>query len=931
MKKVIAILTIMALVSTLLPVSPIVHATETKTNMPENNDKSIVVAAYDNLVHSENVSDKQMYIDETNMEEKAVVLNESDSAEWSFLVETAGEYTLSVKYLPLKGQAKEIEMALAVNGSFGTQTLETVSLKRAWKNDGEKKVDTQGNEIRAEQVEADLFITSNIRSKLSKDDNVYTLQAGINKLQVSVLSENVAIVEFVFTPVNQVLNYKDYISTYGTRQATCDEVVYVEAESADYRSDASLFAISDRSSADNSPSHPYLTKLNAIGGTNWSSGTQWVEWQIEVPTSGFYKLALRVRQETTPGHTSYRRLYIDDTIPFEECKSIAFPYQTGWQIVTLGDEQKNNSWLFYLSEGEHTIRMENTMGDLDEVVQQTQIIVNELNELYRTILSHVGSNPDPDRDYKLEELIPELKQQLTDYTDKLSVVKEALLEKTGEAGEGYAQFEDLERQLKTFYKSTGKIPKQFDEFKTNIRALSEWLLSVQKQPLIIDWFELVPENMPVSYTKISFWERAKYHIEAFLASFFHDYNSVTTDVNEETTETLTVWLGTSGRDQANALRSVINSQFTSNYNIDVDLKLVDTNSLIPAVATDNGPDITMFLAPKTVMDYGYRGALLDLSQFDDYDTVLNNYHPESTVPFTYSGRSYALPDGYSFNLLFYRKDIIEELGIQIPETWDDVYEILPVLNNNNMTFGLPSLTVDSIELYATMLYQMGGEAYNEDGTESEFSSGEAIKAFEQLTSYYTKYDVPQTMDQLSYFRTGEAPFVIAPYTFCNNLTAGAPEIDGLWDVALVPGTRQEDASVNHTVMANSTGSVIFANTEHPDAAWTFLKWWTSEEAQYAYGLELETSLGEAGRIAPAATGVLERLSWDRKVASVIYEQSIHSRGLQEVPGGYMSSRYLPTAMRLVVNNNLYPRDTLITYSTLIDKEISVKRKEFHFE
>ena len=358
---------------------------------------------------------------------------------------------------------------------------------------------------------------------------------------------------------------------------------------------------------------------------------------------------------------------------------------------------------------------------------------------------------------------------------------------------------------------------------------------------------------------------------------------------------------------------------------------MDGNSLIPAVATGNGPDVSLFIVSKSVMDYGFRGALLDLSTFADYGDSLDGFWPEALVPFTYSGKVYALPDSYSFSLMFYRKDILDEKGLSIPQTWQDVFEMLPVLNNNYMTFGLPSLTVDSIETFTTMLYQKGGRAYDDQGTVTAFAGAMGIEAFEQLADFYTKYNVPQTLDLLTYFRTGEAPMVIAPYTFCNNLAAGAPEIEGLWGAALVPGTAGADGTVNHTATSLATGTVIFANTDHPDASWEFLKWWTSAEIQYEYGIEVETTLGESGRIATAAVDAMKRLPWDKEVAAVIGQQLEWSRALPEVPGGYMSTRYIPTALRLVVNNNLYPRDALITYSGLIDEEIATKRQEFHFE
>ena len=38
---------------------------------------------------------------------------------------------------------------------------------------------------------------------------------------------------------------------------------------------------------------------------------------------------------------------------------------------------------------------------------------------------------------------------------------------------------------------------------------------------------------------------------------------------------------------------------------------------------------------------------------------------------------------------FYRKDILSELGLNIPRTWEDVMEVIPELQKRNMNFGLP--------------------------------------------------------------------------------------------------------------------------------------------------------------------------------------------------------------------------------------------------
>ena len=860
-------------------------------------------------------------------------MKEGAKAAWSFQAKAAGLYTVSIRYLALKGTSNDIEAKLQVNGTHGEDDLQNLTLKRVWTDADKPGKDANGNELRPKQVETEIFNTAVARVKLKNEDAEYRLNAGENTLFLSCERESMAVLSITLTPVNHLLSYKEYISQYDNVPKA--EAAVFEAESAAYKSSAALYAVCDRSSSDTSPNHYYLTKLNCIGGNNWRYAQQWIEWSFRIKEPGLYRLSMRLKQNYKHGQNSCRRIYIDGAVPYREMGEVSIPYSSKWQNYVVGGEE--NPCLVYLEAGEHTLRMENTIGTIGDVLVKTNELVQDLNDLYRSILVYIGNKPDTDRDYQLDLQIPGLKDTFQTLIEKIEKIKAGLLEVTGEKGENYAQFEDIQRQLTLFKANLSKIPKQFKLFQTNIRSLSEWLLTAQEQPVLLDQLAFTPADKAEHWSEQSFWGKFWYQIKSFVASFVVDYSTIAQGT--DTGKNVTVWVGStttnaagtaaSGRDQALALQSIINSYFTPQSGIRVNLKLVDGNSLIPAVATGNGPDVSLFMASKSVMDYGFRSALYDLTDFPDYNDAIKVFHKESTVPFTYNGSAYALPDSYAFSLMFYRKDILDKLKLELPETWDDVFRILPELNNNYLSFGLPSLSVDSIEIFTTMLYQKGGSAYDVGGTKSRFSSAQGIEAFEQWGDFYTKYNVPQKLDLLTYFRTGQTPLIIAPYTFYNNLAAGAPEIEGLWGATCVPGTKQSGGSVNHTAMSSSTGTVIFSNAENPEAAWEFLKWWTGEEAQYQYGIEVETSLGPAGRIATATVGALRKLPWTREAATVIEQQLLDSRALPEVPGGYMSTRYIPTAMRLVVNNNIYPRDALIDYSRLIDEEIATKRQEFH--
>ena len=52
------------------------------------------------------------------------------------------------------------------------------------------------------------------------------------------------------------------------------------------------------------------------------------------------------------------------------------------------------------------------------------------------------------------------------------------------------------------------------------------------------------------------------------------------------------------------------------------------------------------------------------------------------------------------------------------------------------------------------------------------------------------------------------------------------------------------------------------------------------------------------------------------------------RGIPQVPGGYITGRYLNNAFVTVITNYENPSDTLFEYTQLIDEEIAAKRQEF---
>ena len=122
-------------------------------------------------------------------------------------------------------------------------------------------------------------------------------------------------------------------------------------------------------------------------------------------------------------------------------------------------------------------------------------------------------------------------------------------------------------------------------------------------------------------------------------------------------------------------------------------------------------------------------------------------------------------------MLFYRKDILAELGLEVPQTWDDVVAIIPELKKENMEFGLRA----NIGTYQMFLYQKGVPLFKEDVIMTNLDAEVALETFRELTQLYTLHNLLYEYNDTNRFRMGEMPLLIANY-FYNTLAVFAPEL-----------------------------------------------------------------------------------------------------------------------------------------------------------
>ncbi|NUU79334.1 extracellular solute-binding protein [Paenibacillus xylanilyticus] len=869
---------------------------------------------------------------------KAVITPESGTINWEVPVPASGLYQMRIHYYPAAGKSSGIERQLELNGEVPFRGADVLLFDRVWGNrDDHARRDDRGNDLRPRQVEQPAWQLASFKDSAGYFEEPYQFyfEKGKQKLSLTSLRESMAIDYIELYREESIPAYTELQADYeaaGLKPA--DPVsIKVQGEEAVSKSSPTLAPISDRSSPSLEPYDVSKIRVNAIGGINWKLPGEWIEWDVDVPEDGLYQIGLKVKQDQLRGVYATRSLTIDGKIPFEEMKRIRFNYSPDWQTQVLGTSE-SEPYLFHLEKGTHRLRMTVTLGDIAPLLRTVESSVLELNEMYRKILMITSNKPDPMRDYQLETRIPEMVEVFKRQADILRSVADYLEKATGEQSDKVAILHAMVIQLEDMAARPETVPKRLDTFKINVGGLGTWILSVREQPISLDYVLVSSPDQKMPKAEATMLQQMKHEMGAYIASYTEDYDSIGNV--EQNKDSITVWI-TTGRDQAQVLKGLIDDSFTPETDISVQLRLVPPNILLPATLAGEGPDVAMQMGEDIPVNYAMRNAAADLSTFPDFEQVASRFRASGLTPYQFNNGVYALPEQQHFPMLFYRKDILKELGLEPPKTWQDVYNAISVLQKHNMEFYLPiEDTTNNANMvpnatFAMLLYQNDGEFYSADQKESALNSEISMDAFKRWTQFYTNYKFPLKADFPNRFRTGEMPIGIADYTTYNMLTVMAPEIRNLWDFTIVPGTQLEDGTIRHEVASATSAVMMLENAKNREAAWKFMKWWTDKQTQIEYGREMEGLMGAAARYPTANIEALEQLPWPVKDYQNLKKQWEWVEGIPQVPGGYFTGRHLDNAFRKVVNANENPREALADYVLYIDDEIELKRKEFNLK
>jgi len=531
-------------------------------------------------------------------------------------------YKFGLNYKALGTQTSDLVFGLKIDGKYPFADAKKLNLFRIYVNEeGGNRVDGLGNEFAPKQIPYKDFYYDNVSdiTRWTNEEYLFALKEGTHEITLVHNTGDFEIKNIKFSAITETEKY----------QAPSDQSAYydgediiLEGEDAIIKTSNSLAGLADTSTLDISPNDSYKILVNYIGGSNWKQAGQTLIWETGKVEAGYYNLGFSFRQSALLGAKVYRSLKIDGVSPFAEAEAIGFKYSYKWQH-TFFEDANENPYLIYLSEGNHSISLEITAGDITVVRNLLKQTVADLSDLYVDITMITGESVDIYRDYDLFAQIPDMENKLKEMSENLRIASESLQEITGEKSGSYISIINNMRQITELMANNRYTAHRYkDEYYSKYTSLASILFEMTDMPLDIDKISLVSPQSKQPFKKAGMFEKAGFTIKKFLTSFVQEYNSIS-GLEDGDEESITIWV-TWGRDQAQVLNSLVKSEFTKKTGIAVDVQMVNA-SVVQAVLSGKGPDVLLQQNRSEPVNLAMRGMLYDLKKFDDCDEVLKNF------------------------------------------------------------------------------------------------------------------------------------------------------------------------------------------------------------------------------------------------------------------------------------------------------------------
>jgi multiple sugar transport system substrate-binding protein len=244
-------------------------------------------------------------------------------------------------------------------------------------------------------------------------------------------------------------------------------------------------------------------------------------------------------------------------------------------------------------------------------------------------------------------------------------------------------------------------------------------------------------------------------------------------------------------------------------------------------------DVFMFRPLQEGRLFAVNGWVADLTETAANDTEWNwgDFQGGAVSTVTLGDMVYGIPIVTEREIVYYRKDIFEEAGIDVPTTMEELRAAAEALNdpaNNFYGITMRGQRAAAVTQFSSFLYSFGGDWLTEDGM-SGLGSEAALEAYEFYGSLLHDFGPPGSLNihwpqALAVFQQGNAAMFIDADSLVGNFTPDMPIFENI-GFAQIPAGPAGSRPYNVTSWALGMN----AATPNEGAAWEFIRWATSPD------------------------------------------------------------------------------------------------------
>lgn len=864
--------------------------------------------------------------------DKVIEVGLGDSVTFKVDVPQTARYVFSLDYLSYDDSILPIEASLKVDGNYPFYEARRLILETTWVAPEEKSYDRYGNEIvpvpdKLVRWENKAVKDASYRYSQPLD---MELTQGEHEFTIDIAEGTFLLGNLYLEPVVEVPEYQ------ASEKADGGKLITVQGEDPLYRNDSSIRAIAEY----DVNLEPYSNSeklLNTLDRDSFSEAGNMVTYEFEVEEAGNYNVAAHYVQSEKNGFPVFVDVAIDGQIPNTAFQSYPMAYTTKYANTTMQDADGNNLTV-YLEAGTHTISFQIVEDNLREVLEAVDVIMSNVNDLSLDITKVAGSNKDKYRDFKMERYIPDISDRMNSWADQMEALADSMKVYTPKSKKAVAAFASMTiaiNQLRDLADEPNKIPYRISELTQSQSSVNQNLANLidtlNGNELAFDRIYIYQDGAKLPKAK-NIVTNVVTTVQRFISSFAAQaYSTTNTDPSH-----LKVWVNRP-RAYLEIMQQIIDQEFTPETGITVDLCLMpDQNKLVLANSTGDAPDIAMGINYTVPYELAIRGALKPLTEFEDFSEVTKPYPAGLFIPSTIGDQIYSLPETMNFWVLFYRTDVLSKMGLEVPDTIQEVQDMLPDLQMRGLNFYYPTagmITLRNFHGTAPLLFQNGSQMFGENGSDGiTLNSEEAVNGLTTLTELFTIFNCPVDVQQFyQRFRNGNLPLGIGDFGVYNLLSNAAPEIANSWKISVVPGVKNENGEIERYTCGGAESSVVFrSNEDRENMAWDFLRWWSRDDVQSKFGQTLQVSYGSSYIWNTANLNAFDELPWDSENKQIIKEQASWLMEVARIPGTYLLERELSNAFNDIVVNGRTLRTRIDKAVKTVDREIDRKLEEFGY-